>query len=439
MTEFKDKFIIKGLGGKKNLKGKIAVSGAKNAVLPALASSILFKDKFCISNVPDLKDVESINALLEKLGANIEKTGEKKYSVTTNKIKSTILDKDISKKMRGSIALAGPILARFGKVSFPHPGGCVIGERPIDIYLESFKKIGAKIIEKDGVYILSIGKGKKLKGTEIFFPKISHVATETIMLAGVLAKGKTVLKNCALEPEIKDIADFLNSCGAKIKGAGTSTIEITGGGLLSAKGKVYKTLSDRIEAGSFLILGAVAGDDLEIRNCNPEHIRVLINTLKDSGVPITEGKNKIIIKKNGKLKNKDFKCVDIKTHEYPGFPTDLQSPMAIYLTQVSGESLLFETIFEGRLNYINDLVEMGANITMWDPHRVMIRGPKQLRGRELVGPDIRAEFAFFIAAIIAKGESVINNTRYIDRGYERIEEKLRDIGVNITRIKNQES
>ena len=432
----KDRFIIKGLGGKKTLKGKIAVSGAKNAVLPALASSILFKDKFCISNVPELKDVESISTLLEELGAIVEKTGKKKYCVTTNKIKSTTLDKQISKKMRGSIALAGPLLARFGKVSFPHPGGCVIGERPIDIYLDAFEKMGAKVKEKDGMYNIKIKKGKKLNGTEIFFPKMSHVATETIMLAGVLAKGKTVLKNCALEPEIKDIADFLNSCGSKIKGAGTPTIEITGTGLLKAGKNIYKTLPDRIEAGSFLILGALAGDDLEITNCVPEHIKVLINVLKDSGVPIIERQNGILIKSNAKIKNKDLKCIDVKTHEYPGFPTDLQSPMAIYLTQVNGQSLLFETIFEGRLNYTNDLIDMGADITMWDPHRVMIKGPKQLKGRELVGPDLRAEFAFFIAGIIAHGESVINNTRYIARGYERIEERLRDIGVDIIRIKN---
>ena len=337
--------------------------------------------------------------------------------------------------MRGSIALTGPLLARYGKVSFPHPGGCVIGERPIDIYLNAFEKMGAKVTEKNGMYVISVGKSKKLKGTEIFFPKISHVATETIMLAAVLAKGKTVLKNCALEPEIKDIADFLNSCGAKIKGAGTSTIEITGTSLLKAGKKVYKTLPDRIEAGSFLILGALASDDLEITNCNPEHIEALINILKESGVPIEEKRNSVTIKGNGKIKNKDFKCIDIKTHEYPGFPTDLQSPMAIYLTQVNGSSLLFETIFEGRLNYTNDLVEMGADITMWDPHRVMIKGPKQLKGKELVGPDLRAEFAFFMAAIVATGESVINNVRYIDRGYERIEERLGGIGVDIIRIK----
>lgn len=431
----KDKFIIKGLGGKKTLSGRISVSGAKNATFPALASSILFKDKFCISNVPDIKDVKSINALLEGLGAEVEKKGKKKYCVTTSKIKSTTLDKDISKMMRGSIVLTGPLLARFGSVSFPHPGGCVIGARPIDAFLDGFKKMGAKVKEHKGDYTISTGKNR-LQGANIFFNKVSMTGTETLMLASVLAEGKTLIENAAMEPEIKDIADFLNLCGAKIKGAGTPTIEITGGGLLSAGKKVYKTMPDRIETGSFLILGALAGDDLEITDCDPEHIKILINMLKSSGVPIIEKKDKIIIKKNVKIKNKNFKCIDIQTHEYPGFPTDLQSPMAVYLTQAEGESLLFETIFEGRLNYINDLVKMGADITMLDSHRIMIKGPTRLKGRELAGPDLRSEFAFFIAAIIAKGKSTINNVQYIDRGYERIEERLRDIGADIKRIKN---
>lgn len=437
-TESKTKFIIKGLGGKKILNGKITISGAKNAVFPALASSILFKDKFCVSNVPDIKDVESINILLEKLGANIEKKSGKKYCIDTNNIKSTELDIEISKKMRGSIVLTGPILARFGKVSFPHPGGCVIGARPIDAFLKGFRKMGAKVKNEKDIYTVFVENGKKLKGANIFFDKVTATGTETLMLAGVIAEGKTILKNSAMEPEVKDIADFLNSCGAKIKGAGTPTIEITGTGgkLLSAKNKIYKTMPDRIETGSFLILAALACNNLEIVNCVPEHIRILINTLKESGVPIREEKNKIIIEENGKLKNKNFKCVDIKTHEYPGFPTDLQSPMVIYLTQVNGQSLVFETIFEGRLNYVSGLIEMGADIVMWDPHRIMINGPIQLKGRELLGPDLRAEFAFFISAIIAKGISVINNVRYIDRGYEQIEKKLKDIGVDIIRIEN---
>lgn len=437
----KDKFVIKGLNGKKTLNGSIAVAGAKNATLPAMASSILFKDTFSISNVPEIDDVDSMAKLLLALGANVEKKSKKKYCITTNNIKTTELDTDISKQMRGSIVLIGPLLARFGSVSFPHPGGCVIGPRPIDIFLNGFKKMGGNVQEKNGKYYISTNRGKKLKklkGAEIFFPNISVTATETFMLAGILAEGKTILKNTAMEPEIKHLADFLNLCGARISGAGTSTIEITGGEFLNCKNRTYKILSDRIEAGSFLILGALTADNLEIKNCEPKHLEALIDILKKSGMSIKTEKNKIIIKENRKIKNRELKGCNIKTHEYPGFATDLQAPMAVYLTQVNGESLLFETIFESRLNYTEDLVKMGADIIMWDPHRVMIKGPTILKGRELEGPDLRAGLAYIIAAIIAKGESVINNVHYIDRGYERIEERLRGIGVNIKRIMNNE-
>lgn len=432
----KDKFLIKGLAGQKKLKGKIAVCGAKNAVLPALASSILFKDKFCVSNVPEIKDVENMKMLLQKLGADVEKKRNKKYCITTRKIKSTVLDRRISENMRGSIVLTGPLLSRFGKVSFPHPGGCVIGARPIDVFLESFEKMGAKVKKQKENYIISIGKGKKLKGTKIFFKKISVTATETLMLAAVLAKGKTVLENAAMEPEIKDLAEFLNSCGAKINGAGTSTIEITGGRLLRAKGNTYKTLPDRIETGSFLILGALSAESLEITNCIPEHINSLIELLRQSGLLINTRKNKIFIKNNSKIKNNSLKNIDVKTHEYPGFATDLQAPMCVFLTQIRGESRVHETIFEGRLNYTDDLVKMGAKITVWNPHQITVKGPTALHGKELYGPDLRAGLAYVIAAIVAKGDSVVNNVHYIDRGYERIEDRLRKIGVDIVRISN---
>src|SRR3989338_5887918 len=283
----KDKFIIEGLGGKKKLNGKIAVAGAKSAALPALSASILFRNGFCVSNIPNIKDIDSMNILLEKLGAIVKKQAEKKYHIVTDEIKSVALDIEISKKM------------------------------------------GAKVQNRNGKYVVSVGKNKKLKGAKIFFNKITVTGTETLMLAGILAKGRTVIENAALEPEIKHLADFLNSCGAKIRGAGTSTIEIIGGNLLSAGNRVYKIPPDRIEAGSFLILGALSADNLEITDCDPKHMRALINILRDSGVPIIEEKNKIIIKDNGKIKNKHFKCIDIKTHEYPGFPTDLQPPMAI--------------------------------------------------------------------------------------------------------------
>lgn len=430
-----DKFLIKGLNGKKTLSGKINVNGAKNVILKVISASVLFEDGIKVTNVPVIEDVKRLFELLNLLGASVEKKSDKEYFVDVTKLKSWDLDREISERFRASVVLTGPLLARFGKVSFPVPGGCVIGARSIDFFIDGFEKMGAKTVFKNNRYYIEANKGKKLNGAEIFFRAPSVTATETFMMAGVLAKGKTILKNCAIEPEIKDLANFLVSCGAKIKGAGTSTIEITGGNLLKGKNKIYKTMPDRLETGSFLLLGALCADNLEITNCNPEHIGLLIEILKDAGVPLEVGKNYIKIKNNGEIKNKDFKNpTSIKTKEYPGFPTDLQAPMVMFLTQASGDTLVFETIFEGRLKYTEDIVRMGADILTLDSHRVMVKGPANLRARELESPDLRAGLAFIIAGIIAKGESVINNVYLVDRGYERIEERLKNIGVDIKRI-----
>ena len=433
-----DKFIIKGLGGKKTLNGKIRVSGAKNAALKLMTASILFNDTVTFSNIPEIEDVSRMSDLLKSSGAFVKNNGKGVYEIDPSEIKNGELDYEISKKLRASIVLTGPTLARLGKVSFPHPGGCVIGARPIDIFLEGFEKMGARVTtikKNDKESFVLRARGGKLKGAEIFFKQQSVTATETFMMAGVLATGKTVLKNAALEPEIKHLADFLSMGGAKIKGAGTTTIEIEGVSLLQTKGRSFKVMPDRIETGSFLILAALAGRDIEILNCEPSNVESLIQLLELSGVKIKIGKTNIIIKGSG-VKNKDLKSVSIKTHEYPGFPTDLQAPMVVYLTQVKGESLVFETIFEGRLNYTESLTRMGATIEIWDPHRIMVKGPVSLKGRVLESPDLRAGLAFVIAAIVAKGESVVHNVYNIDRGYERIEERLKEIGVDIIRVKN---
>lgn len=428
----KEKFLIKGLGGLKKLKGTISVGGSKNTALKLLASTILFEDTVNFENVPDIADIRKAVELLNSLGGKCERTGPNSYSINTKELKGTTLESLIAKTLRASIVFTGPLLSRFGKVSFPHPGGDVIGERPINIFLESFKKMGAKLLEKGEEYSLSVHG--HLKGETIVFKVVSVTATETMMMSAVLAKGKTILKNAATEPEIKHLADFLISCGAKIKGAGTSTIEIEGGKLLKTNGKMYRVPPDRIEAGSFLILGALAAERLEIVNCLPSELEILIEILKQSGVNIEIVKDKIIISDN-KAKNNKFKGLSIKTHEYPGFPTDLQAPMVVYLTQVSGESLVFETIFEGRLLYADDLNRMGANILMLDQHRVIVKGPTPLKGRELESPDIRAGLAFLIAAVVAKGESVINNVLQIDRGYEKLEKRLRLLGLVIDRVR----
>lgn len=434
----KEKFIIQGLGGEKTLSGEISVNGAKNAVLKAMAASLLFADEVTLKNVPDIEDVSRMEELLTALGVQVE-TGKDKSKDTR---KLTCGDKilsdmpaDISKRFRASIVVSGPLLARLGKISFPHPGGCVIGARPIDLFLEGFQKMGATVKEKEGSYLVEAKNG--LKGTEIFFRNQSVGATETFMMAAVLAKGKTVLKNCAMEPEIVSLAEFLVSCGAKIKGAGTTTIEITGGGKLRAKGKPYQTPPDRLETGSFLILGALAAKDLLIKNCEPEHVSALLEMLEYSGVKFEVGKKSIRVL-GSTYANADLRAMNVKTHEYPGFSTDLQSPMVVFLTQALGESLVFETIFEGRLNYTAELVRMGADITMWDANRAMVKGPTPLKGRELESPDIRTGYAFVIAGIIARGETVIHNVYYIDRGYATIEKRLQNIGVHITRVSAQE-
>ncbi|MBU1557613.1 UDP-N-acetylglucosamine 1-carboxyvinyltransferase [Patescibacteria group bacterium] len=430
----RDKFVIKGLNGKKTLSGKIEVNGAKNAVLKLMASSILFADGIETLGIPKIEDVKRMAELLEDLGAVIEPRKKGGFYINTTKLNKSDLNRDISEKIRASIVLTGPLLARFGKTSFPVPGGCVIGARSVDFFIDGFRKMGATAVFQNGEYQIKAKRGG-LRGAEIFFKTPSVTATETFIMAGVLAKGKTILKNVAMEPEIKNLADFLISCGAKIKGAGTPVIEIKGGQLLKSKGRKYKAMPDRLEAGSFLVLGALCADNLEITNCVPEHIEILIQMLKDAGVPIKVGKNNIKIEGNGKIKNKDFKINGtIKTKEYPGFPTDLQAPMMMFLTQATGENLVFETIFEGRLNYTEDLVRMGANIIMLDPHRVMVKGPTSLRGREVESPDLRAGLAFVIAGILAKGESIIDNVYLIDRGYERVEERLKKIGVNIERV-----
>ena len=431
----KDLFLIKGLNGKKSLKGELTVHGAKNSALPAFASAILFKDKVRLENVPYIDDIRSMMELLENLGGETEREAADSWGIDATKLGKTELDHNLAKHMRASIVLTGPILGRYGKVSFPHPGGCVLGERPLDMFLEAFKKMGAKVDKENDTYKLSTN-GKKLHGAEIFLHVSSHTATETIMMAAILAKGKTIIRNAAMEPEIKSLAEFFVSCGARITGAGSPTIEILGNGLLSCGKKTYRTIPDRIEAGSFLILAALAGESLSVTNCEPTHLESLTHGLIMAGVPLKISKDSINVNVPVNSKNSNFTAVNIKTHEYPGFPTDLQAPMTVFMTQVTGESNVFETIFDGRLNYANDLIKMGAKLNVWSKHTMTVKGPTLLKGRELDGPDIRAGLAYILAAIVAKGRSVINNVHYIDRGYERIEERLKTVGVDIERISN---
>ncbi|MAF79473.1 UDP-N-acetylglucosamine 1-carboxyvinyltransferase [bacterium] len=415
--------------GGKSLKGTIHVNGAKNAVLKSLAATILFEDTVRIENVPLIEDVFRAVELLEDLGIEVERKN-RTIKIKTKNLHKTNLDINIARSLRASIVMIGPILAREKKAFFPHPGGCVIGKRPINLFLEGWKCMGAECRETKRGYTL---KAKKLKGCEFIFRNISVTGTETLMMTAVLAEGTTTLRNAACEPEITALAEFLNRCGAHIEGAGTHTIKITGTGgkLLQTRRKAIKTIPDRIEAGSFLALGALLGRPLKVTGCDPEHLSVPLQILQEAGVPIRKGKDWIQVSKSRKLKS-----LDLKTREYPGLPTDLQSLFVILMTQAEGQSMVHETVFEGRLNYIEELNRMGARITMCDPHRALIHGPTRLRAREIESTDIRAGLAFLIGAMIAKGESRVNNIYQIDRGYEHIEERLIKLGAQIQRIES---
>jgi UDP-N-acetylglucosamine 1-carboxyvinyltransferase len=408
----KERFVVEGLAGSKTLSGEIAVRGAKNAALKALAASILFEDEMQFGNVPDIEDVKRIHELLVGL-----KSGP-------------VLKKEIAERLRASIVLTGPTLARYGEVTFPYPGGCVLGERPIDLFLEGFKAMGAEFREENDLFHFR-APHKKLKGAHIFFPFVSVTATETLMLAAVLAQGETILENAAMEPEIPSLAHYLNACGAHIEGAGTSVIRITGGDLLQADGRMYVTPPDRIEAGSFVILAALAGKDVTVTHCDPSHMSALLTILRRAGVEFTVGEH--FVRVHDHRANSHFKLTSVRTHEYPGFPTDLQAPMSVFMTQCTGEGTLLETIFDGRFRYVDDLINMGGDITVMNPHKILVRGPKHLTKKELDSPDLRAGLAYIIAATVASGTSIINNAYVIDRGYERVEERLQKIGLNIKR------
>lgn len=406
----KSRFIVEGQGGRRALRGTIAVKGAKNAALKALAASVLFDDEVAIENLPDIEDVKRMQELLA--GG------------------LPVLKKDIAERLRASIVLTGPVLARYGTVAFPFPGGCVLGERPIDLFLEGFKKLGATVEEKDDLFVI---KGK-LKGANIFFPSVSVTATETLLLAATIAEGETVLQNAAMEPEIGALIRYLNACGAHIEGADTPTLVIqgTGGVLLHSGGVPYVTPPDRIETGSFLILAALCGEEVTITDCEPRHVDALLVLLRRAGVKLDVGPDYIVCQ-GLTLPSDRYKSVSVRTHEYPGFPTDLQAPMAVFLSQCEGEATILETIFDGRFRYADDLIRMGADITVMNPHKIWIKGPRALSRKELESPDLRGGLAYIIAAAVAEGTSTIDNAYLIDRGYEHIESRLQKLGLNIRR------
>jgi len=422
-----DSFVVEGLAGEPKLAGNITVSGAKNHILKVMAAAALIEGESRFENVPDIADVTAMGKLLEGLGAFVTRSGSS-LTVSAKPMSGTVMDPALAKSLRASIVLAGPVLARFGSVTFPHPGGDVIGERPIDVFLSGFEKLGAKISWNGGSYHLEAPQG--LSGGEFFFRVVSVTGTETLMMAATLAKGPVTLKNCAMEPEVVATAEFLKSCGAKIEGVGTTTIVINPSSL-TPRASPFRIMPDRIEAESFLALGAMAGKKLTVSGVVPQHLDSVINTLWSMGVPLTISGDSITVSAPERLLP-----VNVRTHEYPGFPTDAQAPFTVLLTQAEGDSIVIESIFEGRLNYTAELVKMGAKITLISPHRAKITGKTPLSAIAVDSPDIRAGLALLLAAAIAKGKSTIGNANIIDRGYEGIEKKLSAVGLSIKRVRS---
>lgn len=415
------KFII---NGGKPLSGTIAVSGAKNSALKGLASTLLLDGKSTLTRVPNIEDINRLVEIIKDLGVSISGEGGT-YTVDPGPLNKSALHPQLHQKIRASIMLAGPILHRLGEVDFPMPGGCVLGKRPIDFFLDGFEAFGVEIENRDDGYKLI---GKNLHAAKIVFPRISVMGTEAMMMFAAKIPGTTTIVNAAMEPEIPHLAAFLNSCGAKISGAGTPTITIEGVEKLS--GGTFETLPDRIEAGTFAILAAASNSHITVTDIEPKHLEVLWVLFKKAGVHFTLTENSVEIMPGGTLKAIPK---DLITHEYPGFPTDIQAPMTVLMTQAEGNSLVHETIYEGRLFYVDALNSMGANILMCDPHRVLVSGPSKLTGKKIASPDIRAGIALVIAGLIANGTTEIDNIYQIDRGYENIEERLRSLGADIKR------
>ena len=418
-----DKFLI---DGPCKIKGKVLISGSKNASLPILAASLLFDKPVVIKNLPRVKDINTMINLLRSLGSKIILSKDKKSVKIYNKkgIK-TFASYSLVKTMRGSILVLGPLVAKYHKSKTSLPGGCLIGARPVNYHLGALKKLGMNYKLKDG-YILAKSKGK-LKGTTIKFPKISVGATENTLMAACLAKGRTILKNCAIEPEIKDLTNFLNSAGAKIKWKGrTCKIE----GVVSLNQTEYSVMADRIEAGTFCVASTLAQGSLEIKNLNPKIISTELALLKKAGAKIKTNQNKILIK--GPKNIRPIK--NIKTKEWPGIATDMQSQLMVLMCRASGKSSITENIFENRFLHVGELQRLGANIQI-KKNKALITGKTKFIGAELMSSDLRASVALVLAAIVSVGRSYINRIYHLDRGYEKIENKLKKIGVQIKRLK----
>ena len=411
--------------GAKKLRGSVKISGSKNSSLPILAATLISNKKIQILNLPKVKDIETMLLLLNSLGSKIKFNKEKKLvNIDNSKNIKTFASYSLVKTMRAGILVLGSLLARFNKAKISLPGGCAIGARPVDIHLKALSKLGVKYKISEGYIYAKAPRG--LIGNEIKFPKISVGATENLIIAASLAKGKTILRNCAIEPEIKDLINFLRKMGCNIKWTGKRTVTIIGKNEL--KKTKYKIMSDRIEAGTYMIAAALTCGNLKIKNVNSKIINTEINVLKKIGTLIKINNNEIHVIGKKKIKN-----IKLKTSPYPGFPTDLQAQLMVLLCKAQGKSVISEEIFENRFMHASELNRMGAKIKVIG-NKALIEGNISFQAAELMATDLRASVSLILAGLTAKGKSIINRIYHLDRGYEQIEKKLRKVGAKIRRV-----
>lgn len=420
-----DKFIIR---GGTPLAGTVRISGAKNSALPCMAAAILTEDEIVLENVPDVRDIETERRLLSSMGAEVELGYGRAHHRT--RIRCAVLSDpvakyEIVKTMRASSLVLGPLIARTGMARVAMPGGCAIGGRPIDLHIKGLQAMGAEIAQEHG-YLEA--RAERLHGAHIVFDKITVTGTEDLLMAAVLAEGETLMENCAREPEVADLAALLTAMGAKIEGAGSATLRVQGAERLH--GARHRINPDRIEAGTFLIAGAVTGGTLTLTNCNPGHLSAVMQKLRECGVECESGVDSVRVRATSRLRG-----ADVSTEEYPGFPTDMQAQFMALATQAEGTSLITENIFENRFMHVQELARMGANIRV-DGRLAAVSGKTPLSAAAVMASDLRASASLVLAALVAEGETIIDRVYHIDRGYERIEEKLRGVGAKIRRIGN---
>jgi UDP-N-acetylglucosamine 1-carboxyvinyltransferase len=420
-----DKFRI---SGGHPLSGHVSISGAKNSALPCMAAALLTGETVTLHNIPYVRDIITQRRLLEDLGATVLTPELRTHKVSARNIEVFEAPYELVKTMRASVLVLGPLLARFGKAKVSLPGGCAIGSRPIDLHLAGFEKLGARVrLEAGNVVARAPAKGRLL-GTEIRFDKVTVTGTENLMMAATLAKGTTIISSAACEPEIVDLAELLNEMGARIRGAGTPTIEIEG--VENLGGAEHTIIPDRIEAGTFIIAAAITQGNLQIRDCRPDHLTSLTDKLGAVGVEIAKlGPTTLQVRQGA-----DLNARDVTTEPYPCFATDMQAQYMALMTQSRGRAVIEETIFENRFMHASELQRMGARIQI-DGRKATIEGPTQLNGAPLLASDLRASASLVLAGLVAKGETVIDRVYHIDRGYEKIEAKLRAVGADIERIR----